>query len=282
MYTPAILAAKHAALGSGVGLGAIPITGWAALDGVAVSMLLAGVGFAAVSSRRVQSCPLPGAPGDAGLAAASRAAAGRLARFRQRVDGLLTGMLSDDPHKMTPAPATAHLAAGRAGLADERFPAATASSGDYVDALAPARSGAASGPHSVLSLPSETCDDDEVDGYDEIMSSLAEQFSYADDRLQPVRDPGEPKPDEPKPDEPKPDLPKPDESFWGPGAADDVASASGHRSKHRLGHAKEAEPNQGRRANPRHAAPPATLVATVARGLTGAKLTSRSAAHAGG
>ena len=277
MDTPAILAAKHAALGSGVGLGAIPVTGWASLDGVAVSMLLAGVGFAAVSSRRVQSCPLPGAPGDAGLAAASRAAAGRLARFRQRVDGLLTGMLSDDPHKMTPAPATAHLAARRAGLADERFPAATAWSGDNVEALAPARSRAAAAPHSVLSLPGETCDDDEVDGYDEIMSSLAEQFSYADDRLQPVRDPGEPKLDEPKLDEPKPD-----ESFWGPGAADDVASASGHRSKHRLGHAKEAEPNQGRRAIPRHAAPPATFGATVARRLTGAKLTSRSAAHAGG
>ncbi len=256
--------------------------GWASLDGVAVSMLLAGVGFAAVSSRRVQSCPLQATPGDAGPAAASRAAAGRLARFTQRVDEVLTGMLSDDPHKMTPAPATAHLAARRAGLADERFPAATAWSGDYVEALAPARSRAAAGPHSVLSLPRETCDDDEVDGYDEIMSSLAEQFSYADDRLQLVRDPGEPKLDEPKPDEPKPDEPKPDESFWGPGAADDVASAGGHRSKHRLGHAKEAEPNQGRRANPRHAAPPATFVATVARGLTGAKLTSRSAAHAGG
>ncbi len=125
MHTPAILAAKHAALGSGVGLGAIPVMGWASLDGVAVSMLLAGVGFAAVSSRRVQSCPLQATPGDAGPAAASRAAAGRLARFTQRVDEVLTGMLSDDPHKMTPAPATAHLAARRAGLADERFPAAS-------------------------------------------------------------------------------------------------------------------------------------------------------------
>ncbi len=292
MHTPAILAAKHAALGSGVGLGAIPVTGWASLDGVAVSMLLAAVGFAAVSSRRVQSCPVQATPGHAGPGAASLAAAGRLARFRQRVDELLTGMLSDDPRKMTPAPATAHLAASRAGLADERLPAAAAWSGDYVEALAPARSRAAAGPHSVLSLPSETCDD-EVDGYDEIMSSLAEQFSYADDRLQPVRDPGElkpddlkpdePKPDEPKPDEPKPDEPKPDESFWGPGAADDVASASGHRSKRRVGgEAKDAEPHRGRRANPRHAAPPATFGATVARGLTGAKLTSRSAAHAGG
>ncbi|HEX9520930.1 MAG TPA: hypothetical protein VF940_32710 [Streptosporangiaceae bacterium] len=283
MHTPAILAAKHAALGSGVGLGAIPVIGWASLDGVAVSMLLAAVGFAAVSSRRVQSCPLQATPGHAGPAAASLAAAGRLARFRQRVDELLTGMLSDDPRKMTPAPATAHLAARRAALADERLPAAAAWSGDYVEALAPARSRAAAGPHSVLSLPSETCDDDEVDGYDEIMSSLAEQFSYADDRLQPVKDPGELKPDDVKPDEPKPVEPKPDESFWGPGAADDVASASGHRSKRRAGgEAKDAEPHRGRRANPRHAAPPATFGATVARGLTGAKLTSRSAAHAGG
>src|SRR5258707_11239655 len=189
MHARAILAASHAALGSGVGLGAIPVMGWASLDGVAVSMLLAGVGFAAVSARRVQSCPLQATPGNAGPPAASGAAAGRLARFRQRVDEVLTVMLSDDPHKMTPAPATAHLAARRAGLADERFPAATAWSGDYVEALAPARSRAAAGPHSVLSLPRETCDDDEVDGYDEIMSSLAGQFSYGDDRLHPVHEP---------------------------------------------------------------------------------------------
>src|SRR5258708_13089258 len=109
------------------------------------------------------------------------------------------------------------------------------------------------------------------------MSSLAEKFSYAEDRLQPVKAPAELKPDDVKPDEPKPVEPKPDESFWGPGAADDVASASGHRSKRRLGHAKEAEPNQARRANPRHAAPPATFGAAAARGPTGANLPTRSA-----
>src|SRR5258708_12237568 len=115
------------------------------------------------------------------------------------------------------------------------------------------------------------------------MSSLAEKFSYAEDRLQPVKAPAELKPDDVKPDEPKPVEPKPDESFWGPGAADDVASASGHRSKRRAGgEAKDAEPHRGRRANPRHAPPPATFGPTAARGLPGPNLTSRSAPHPAG
>src|SRR5258707_5725506 len=97
MQAPAILAAKHAALGSGVGLGALPITGWTSLDGVAVGMLLAGVGLAALSPRR-------------------------LARFRQRVGGLLTGMLSDDAETMTPAAAAGELTARRAELVDQQVP----------------------------------------------------------------------------------------------------------------------------------------------------------------
>ena len=135
---------------------------------------------------------------------------------------------------------------------------------DDVDKMTPlpVRSRAPAGPHSELSPRGATYDDIEVDGYDEIMSSLAEQFS----------DPGEPNPDEPKPDE----------SFWGPGTADDIESAGGHRGKRRRGGQAKDPENQGRRARPRHAAPRATFGATVARGMTGAKLTSRSAAHAGG
>src|SRR5258708_32107282 len=109
MQAPAILAAKHAALGSGVGLGALPITGWTSLDGVAVGMLLAGVGLAALSPRR-------------------------LARFRQRVGGLLTGMLSDDAETMTPAAAAGQLTARRAEVAHHPVPA-PATRGGPVGAL---------------------------------------------------------------------------------------------------------------------------------------------------
>src|SRR5260221_11789374 len=102
MHTPVILAAKHAALGSGVGLGAIPVTGWASLDGVAVSMLLAAVGFAAVSSRRVQRCPVQATPRHAGPATARPGAGGAAARVRARADGPLTRSASDDPRESTP------------------------------------------------------------------------------------------------------------------------------------------------------------------------------------
>src|SRR5579859_5720067 len=106
MRTWVTLTAKHAALTSGIGLGAIPAMGWESLDGFAAGVLLAGVGFAALnSSRRLRSCPLPPAvPGDVSRAQSSALAIGRLARVRQRVDGLLTGMLSDDVEFVSPAP----------------------------------------------------------------------------------------------------------------------------------------------------------------------------------
>src|SRR5579859_6578080 len=106
MRTWVILTAKHAALTSGMGLGAIPAMGWESLDGFAAGVLLAGVGFAALnSSRRFRSCPLPpGVPGGGTRAQSSALAGGRLARVRQRVDGLLTGMLSDDVEFMAPVP----------------------------------------------------------------------------------------------------------------------------------------------------------------------------------
>jgi hypothetical protein len=249
MQDPAILAAKHAALGSGVGLGAVPITGLTSLDGVAVGMLLAGVGLAVLSPRR-------------------------LARFRQRVDGLLTGMLSDDAETMTPAAAAGQLTARRAERADQRFPAA-AWSGDHVDALAPARSLTATRPRSEALqasrwLPTrwsgQMADEDPWPpaGWTEVAGDSPGPTGWGDD----VDDEHAPKPGEPRADT----------SFWGPSAAADLAPAAARRSTHRLG----ADPYRSRRAKPRHAAPPATFAATVARGLTGAKLTSGCAAHAAG
>src|SRR6266704_3447031 len=125
----ATVAAKHATLTSGIGLGAIPATGWDSLDGFAAGVLLAGVGFAAVNSaRRVRSCALP--PVVAGRAAregrlqASGPAVGRLTRARKRVDGLLTAMLVDDAEP-TPMPAPAD---GESGL--ERLALAAARPGE--------------------------------------------------------------------------------------------------------------------------------------------------------
>ncbi len=103
MQTWAILAAKHAALTSGIGLGAIPPAGWESLDGVAVGLLLASVGFAAVSGRRLHGCPLPPVGAQAAAAGGGNQATARASKIRRRVDGLLTGMLSDDADKLAPA-----------------------------------------------------------------------------------------------------------------------------------------------------------------------------------
>ncbi len=251
MQAPAILAAKHAALGSGVGLGALPITGWTSLDGVAVGMLLAGVGLAALSPRR-------------------------LARFRQRVGGLLTGMLSDDAETMTPAAAAGQLTARRAELADQQFPAA-AWSGDYVDALAPARSLTVTRSRSEAFQASRwlpTRWSGQMADEDPWPPAGWTDLAVAGDSPGPTGW-GDDVADE---HAPKPGEPKADTSFWGPSAAADLAPAAGRRSTHR----PVADPYRGRRAKPRHAAPPATFAATVARGLTGAKLTSGCAAHAAG
>src|SRR5579859_6462650 len=122
MRTWVILTAKHAALTSGMGLGAIRAMGWESLDGFAAGVLLAGAGFAALnSSRRFRSCPLPpGVPGGGTRAQSSALAGGRLARVRQRVDGLLTGMLSDDADFVSQPPVPWRGAADMAPTAPGR------------------------------------------------------------------------------------------------------------------------------------------------------------------
>src|SRR6266700_2991323 len=116
MQTWATVAAKHATFTSAIGLGAIPATGWDSLDGFAAGMLLAGAGFAALNrSRRVRSYSIPPVMAGRGRPQASGPAVGRLTRVRQRVDGLLTGMLSDDAEPIPPVPLPA---LGEAGLAD--------------------------------------------------------------------------------------------------------------------------------------------------------------------
>ena len=102
MQTWAILAAKHAALTSGISFGAFSAPGWNSLAGAAIGVLLAGMGIAAVSARRVPSCPLGPAGGQ--VAAAHGIPAGRWgSRFRRRVDGVLTGMLSDEDDELAAA-----------------------------------------------------------------------------------------------------------------------------------------------------------------------------------
>jgi hypothetical protein len=138
MQSWTILAAKHAALTPGIALGAIPAAGWDSLDGVAVGMLLAGIGFAAVSARRVPSCPLPPVGGQIAVADGGRPPAGRLSKIRRRVDGVLTGILSDDADKLNLAAAEGRDVRRSAEAPEPRFEGPSAWSGDYVDAL-PAR-----------------------------------------------------------------------------------------------------------------------------------------------
>jgi hypothetical protein len=243
MQTWATLAAKHATLTSGIGLGAIPAVGWDSLDGVAVGALLAGVGFAVLNSpRRAQSCQLPPTMYDRGSQAqTSRPAGGRLARVRRRVDGVLTGMLSDDSDRMTSAPATwqdeAHDEAQDEAAA-EQSPAAAARPDLTAGQLMPAPTAA----DAEELMPAKT-----ATGAEQLVLAMA-----ADAEIDAA----------------------------GSGAS---APTNGYRSKHRLdAPASSATPPGSRRTGPRHAAPPAGLGAALSRGLTSPRLTSRSAAHAGG
>ena len=263
MQTWATLAAKHATFTSGIGLGVIPAMGWNSLDGVAVGALLAGVGFAAMNSpRRAQSCQLPPIMFErAGQAQTSRPAGWRLARVRQRVDGLLTGMLSDDSGRMTPLPATwpgsaaareTPAEAARPDLAaEQRLPAPVAA--DTEPDLARAEfdiddAGRAAAP--------------EPAGHGRNASD-SEELAPA-----PASASGER---------------ESDGGFWGPGEPGSTPPTSGYRSRHRLdAPARNATPQESRRTGPRHAAPPAGFGARISRGLTSPRLTSRSAAHAGG
>src|SRR6266571_3315892 len=150
MQTWAILAAKHAALTSGIGLGAIPPAGWESLDGVAVGLLLASVGFAAVSGRRLHGCPLPPVGAQAAAAGGGNQATARASKIRRRVDGLLTGMLSDDADKLAPAAARGRTTVRATDVAEKRFEAPPTWRGDHVDAL-PGRRTADSHPYPELS-----------------------------------------------------------------------------------------------------------------------------------
>ena len=146
MQTWAIPAAKHAALTSGIGLGIIPAAGWDSLDGVAVGMLLAGIGFAVVSARRVPSCQLPPAGSEFGGNGSDLGGGRRMASFKRRMDGLLTRMLSDDADRLTPAAASSRRLVRAIPAAEQRFAAPPAWRGDYVDAL-PGRRSADSHPY---------------------------------------------------------------------------------------------------------------------------------------
>jgi hypothetical protein len=158
MQSWTILAAKHAALTPGIALGAIPAAGWDSLDGVAIGMLLAGIGFAAVSARRVPSCPLPPAGGQVAMADGGRPPAGRLTKFRRRVDGVLTGMLSDDADKLNLAAAGGRDVRRSAETPEPRFEGPSAWRGDYVDAL-PSRRVPESHPYpDVPANPPQACE----------------------------------------------------------------------------------------------------------------------------
>jgi len=363
MKTWATVAAKHATLSSGIGLGAIPAMGWDSLDGFAAGVLLAGVGFAALnSSQRLRSCPLPPAlPG--GGRPQSAPASGRLAKVRRRVDGLLTGILCDDAEFASRAPARLTATGADDGLetsaglgASAGFDAAsdldaTADLGAAADLDATADLGAAADLDATAGSDGSADSADSADsdrsgepagpaGSPERQSPAAPAAREA--RYRHAPDPAgwpypsagevwsgevfrfepEPKPeceleapdveDEPE-DEPglepqagpasereagpeagrdaAPELlprderehqapreQQADERFWGPGVA-----AGSRRSRHGLdGPAANVRPRDGRRAAPRHAAPPTRFKITLGRTLSGARLTSRSAAHAAG
>jgi hypothetical protein len=292
MQTWATLAAKHAALTSGIGLGAIPAMGWDSLDGVAVGALLAGVGFAVLNSpRRAQNCQLPLMTYESvGQTQASRAPRGRLARVRRRVDGVLTGMLSDDSDRMTPALAIWPDETPEEQLPDEQSPREQSSAGPsaaeeawpgldaehLMAALAdaePAAAGAEPIAHAKPIVPAEpiapaepSAPDAEPPAADAEPPAEAASAAAAGSVADAVAT-----------------ARTSDDGFWGPGEPGSSAPTSGYRSKHRLdAPALNAAPVEGGRSGPRHAAPRAGFGAALSRSLTSPRLTSRSAAHAGG
>ena len=133
MQSLAIMAAHHAVLTSGLSVGTLPQLGWDSLDGVAVGMLVACVGYAAVSARRRRNCSPP--PLGAG------AGAPRLARMRRRVDGMLTGILSDDADRLAQTASGRRNTVRSAEVAEQCFEAPSRWRGDYVDALPAGRRG---------------------------------------------------------------------------------------------------------------------------------------------
>jgi hypothetical protein len=381
MQTWAIPAAKHAALTSGIGLGIMPAAGWDSLDGVAVGMLLAGIGFAVVSARRVPSCQLPPAGSEFGADGSDVGGGRRMASFKRRMDGLLTRMLSDDADKLTPAAASGRRVVRSIPAAEQRFAAPPGWRGDYVDAL-PARRSAGSHPYPETQaapgpdqparklaasgkasggppwpwLTGSAAVDGErlwplgsrkqgqadqtgaADDFDDLARALAagesrddvrplpspaerrrdavQRFmaapvvdldlarvvrarsqgrlltiANADDGAAPVT--GGPEtggPESTGAGEPKAGTAAAAASFWGPRPAAGPTGSrvtaeeegdAGHRSGPPPDGQVKDKPQDGRRAKPRHAAPPLSFAATLTRRLTSTKLTSKSATHAG-
>ncbi len=134
MQTWAILAAKHVVLTSGIGLGAVSAHGWRSLEEIAIGLLLAGIGLAAVSSRPAPSCPIGPAGGQLAAAHSGPPGRGRMSRFRRRVDGVLTGMLSDDEDNLT-SRQRSRTGEGQSEAEEKRFETPSTWDGDYVDAL---------------------------------------------------------------------------------------------------------------------------------------------------
>lgn len=306
MQTWVTLAAKHATLATGIGLGTIPAMGWDSLDGVAVGFLLAGASFAAVnSSRQLRSVPLtPPGPAGAGKAKPGGQQAGALTRMRRRVDGVLTSMLKDDTeHPVTQLPALMAVPSVAEPLAAGAGTARSQWDKDYVDAIvAPARSSsdaavtagvpAASSRTAVLTAPppaSPGCPE-RVGEWPylalirdtDIVQDAASRWSVG----------------------PAGGTDMSDIAFWGPKSphagghgsrrmADDLRAAGkvsetpGQSSgkdvtgQDLIGPDVTGRTADGRRPAPRHAAPPAGFGVTLGRRLTSPRFTSRSAAHAG-
>lgn len=267
MQTWVTLAAKHATLATGIGLGTIPSMGWESLDGMAVGVLLAGAGFAAVnSSRQLRSFPLlPPDRAGTGRTEPNRQQTGAFSRIRRRVDGALTSMLSDDsehPVAQLPAlaavPSVAELPASRPGTARSPWELA-----DYAD--------------TVVARPAR--------------QERVGDWPY----LTVVREPGLVQDAASRWSAGPAGTAKSDLAFWGPKSSP-VAGSRASRDTGKVagqfigeaetgravgGRSGEGRPADSRRPAPRHAAPPARLGVTLGRRLASPRFTSRSAAHAG-
>jgi hypothetical protein len=288
MQTWVTLAAKHATLATGVGLGTMPAMGWDSLDGVAIGFLLAGAGFAAVnSSRQLRSCPLP-PPGRAGASRAESSGqeTGALTRIRRRVDGVLTSMLKDDmEHPSAHLPALAAVPSVGGALVVEPGSARSQWDKDYVDAIV---GPAACGRTAVTAAPPPARPErtervGEWPYLSVVPDSELVQDAAARWSIGPVG------------------SAKSDLAFWGPKSP---LAAGGRGKKHQAdgatrpaglasddsgrvtgqdvsGQDAAGRSADGRRPAPRHAAPPAGFGVTIGRRLTSPRFTSRSAAHAG-
>jgi hypothetical protein len=290
MQTWVTLAAKHATLAAGIGLGTVPAMGWDSLDGVAVGFLLAGAGYAAVnSSRQLRSCPLP-PPGPAGSRAASGGqGTGALTRIRRRVDGVLTSMLKDDmEHPATQLRALAAVPSVAEPRVVDPGTARSQWDKDYVDAIVgPAEGGRTAVTTAPPPRATERPERPERVGEWPYLTVVRDSEFVQDAAARWSFGPA--------------GGAKSDLAFWGPKSP---RAASGRSEEHRADqtirpsgpvreHSRPAggldvsgqdaahRSADGRRPAPRHAAPPAGFGVILGRRLTSPRFTSRSAAHAG-